>query len=107
MMFTYEPEAMTRFVSCLALTAEDLADNDEYQGHCLHYRQKISARAGSSGTGRSGNHVPTASGPGGRVAACIMREGGHGAGSPIFTEIIRPDTLRIAYNGAQIGLKCL
>ena len=44
MMFTYEPEAMTRFVSCLALAAEDLAENDEYQGHCLHYRQKISAR---------------------------------------------------------------
>ena len=40
------PEMMQHCEDCLELVAEDLADNNEYRGHCLHCRQEISAQGG-------------------------------------------------------------
>ena len=68
-MFIYEPAAVARYVSCLALAAEDLADNNEYQGHRLHCRQKISAQGGVEWCRAVRQPCPRAAGPGGRVGS--------------------------------------
>ena len=41
-----QPEAVGGCDDCLDLAAEDLADDNEYQGRCLHYRQAITAKGG-------------------------------------------------------------
>ena len=41
-----EPESVAGCDDCLDLAAEDLADDNEYQGRCLHYRQAITAKGG-------------------------------------------------------------
>ena len=46
-----EPESVVGCDGCLELVAEDLADNNDYQGRCLHCREPIAAKGGA---GRSG-----------------------------------------------------
>ena len=42
--WTDEPKAVAGCDDCLDLVAEDLADDNEYQGRCLNCRQVISAK---------------------------------------------------------------
>ena len=41
-----EPESVAGCEDCLELVAEDLADDYDYQGRCLHCRQVITAKGG-------------------------------------------------------------
>ena len=41
-----EPESVVGCEDCLELVAEDLADDNDYQGRCLHCRQVITAKGG-------------------------------------------------------------
>ena len=43
---TYEPAAVAGCTSCLELVAEDLADDSEYGGRCLHCRREITEPGG-------------------------------------------------------------
>ena len=43
---TDNPDDVTGCEPCLELVAEDLADDNEYGGHCLHCRREITARTG-------------------------------------------------------------
>ena len=42
--WTGEPETVGGCDECFELVAEDLADNNEYQGRCFHCRREIKAR---------------------------------------------------------------
>ena len=41
-----EPESVAGCDNCLESAAEDLADDNDYQGRCLHCRQVITAKGG-------------------------------------------------------------
>ena len=43
---TDEPEAVTGCDDCLEMVAEDLAEDNDYQGRCLHCRQDVAAKGG-------------------------------------------------------------
>ena len=43
---TQNPQDVSGCEPCLELVAEDLADNNEYGGHCIHCRREIAARGG-------------------------------------------------------------
>jgi hypothetical protein len=42
-----ELEAVAGYDDCLELVAEDLADDNDYQGRCFHCRQVITAKGGA------------------------------------------------------------
>ena len=41
-----DPAAVAGCADCLELVAEDLQDENDYRGHCLHCRREITARGG-------------------------------------------------------------
>ena len=41
-----EPEAAAGCDDCLELVAEDLADDNDYSGRCLHCAQEVAAKGG-------------------------------------------------------------
>ena len=41
-----ESESVAGCDDCLELVAEDLADDNDYEGRCLHCRQVITAKGG-------------------------------------------------------------
>ena len=41
-----DPAAVAGCADCLDLVAEDLQDENDYRGHCLHCRREITARGG-------------------------------------------------------------
>ena len=41
-----EPESVPGCGDCLELVAEDLADDNDYQGRCLHWREVFTAKGG-------------------------------------------------------------
>ena len=43
---TENPEGVSRCEPCLELSAEELADDNEYIGRCLHCRWEIASRRG-------------------------------------------------------------
>ena len=43
---TPDPQAVKGCPECLELVAEDLADHNDYRGHCLHCRAEITALGG-------------------------------------------------------------
>lgn len=43
---TDNPDDVTGWADCLELAAEDLVDDNEYGGHCLHCRREIAALGG-------------------------------------------------------------
>ena len=45
-VYSDDPGQVTGCEDCLELVSEDLKDNNEYRGHCLHCRQVISAEGG-------------------------------------------------------------
>ena len=45
-VYTDDPVGVTGCGDCLELVAEDLADDNEYMGRCLHCRQEITAHGG-------------------------------------------------------------
>ena len=45
-VYTDDPAAVSGCRECLELVAEDLCDDNEYRGHCLHCRQEITAPGG-------------------------------------------------------------
>ena len=44
---TENPDDVTGCADCLEMAAEDLADDNEYMGHCLHCRREVAARGGA------------------------------------------------------------
>lgn len=54
--WTGEPETVGGCDECFELVAEDLVDNNEYQGQCFHCRREIKAR----GRGRVAQGGPSA-----------------------------------------------
>ena len=45
-VYTDDPAAVSGCADCLELVDEDLDDDNEYMGHCLHCRQEITAQGG-------------------------------------------------------------
>ena len=45
-VYTDDPAMVSGCRECLELVAEDLDDENDYRGHCLHCQQEISARNG-------------------------------------------------------------
>ena len=45
-VYTEDPNQVHRCTDCLGIVAEDLQDENEYLGRCLHCRQKITATGG-------------------------------------------------------------
>ena len=45
-VYTDDPALVSGCIDCLALVDEDLDDDNEYRGRCLHCRQEIAARGG-------------------------------------------------------------
>ena len=43
---TQDPQQVVGCEECLELVAEDLADDNEYRGRCLHCRREITAQGG-------------------------------------------------------------
>ena len=44
--YTDDPKKVRGCEDCLELVAQDLADENEYRGHCLHCRREITAQGG-------------------------------------------------------------
>ena len=45
-VYTNDSALVSGCGDCLELVAEDLDDDNEYMGHCLHCRQEITAQGG-------------------------------------------------------------
>ena len=45
-VYTDDPAMVAGCSECLELVAEDLDDENDYRGHCLHCRQEITAQGG-------------------------------------------------------------
>ena len=43
---TDDPTTVAGCADCLELLAEDVQDQNDYRGHCLHCRQEITAQGG-------------------------------------------------------------
>ena len=106
-MFTYEPEAVVRCVSCMRSPPKTWPTTTSTRATVSSDGRKSAPGRGRVAPGGPAIMSPLRQDRVVESAACIMSGGGHGAGAPIITEIISPGALRIAYNGAQIGLKCL
>ena len=63
------PQDVSGCEPCLELAAEDLADHNEYGGHCLTAAGRSPPEAESLGVGRRSGPVPTAVRRDGRPAA--------------------------------------
>ena len=44
--YTDDPKKVRGCEDCLELVAQDLADENDYRGHCLHCRREITAQGG-------------------------------------------------------------
>ena len=45
-VYTDDPALVAGCADCLALVAEDLQDQNDYRGRCLHCRQEVTAQGG-------------------------------------------------------------
>ena len=45
-VYTNDPVAVAGCADCLELLAEDMRDQNDYRGRCLHCRQEVTARGG-------------------------------------------------------------
>ena len=62
-----DPAAVAGCADCLELVAEDLQDENDYRGHCLHCRREITARGGDSSPIRRPDNGDNDMGPATRI----------------------------------------
>ena len=72
-VYTDDPALVAGCADCLELVAEDLQDQNDYRGRCLHCRQEVTARAVWSGARWSASPARTAARPHGEEVtdSCI------------------------------------
>ena len=91
---TDEPEAVTGCDDCLELLAEDLAEDNDYQGRCLHCRQDVAAKGGVQwrrAVRRACPHCGQRGGNRSRRRFLFLR-------IPLEQEMIRPRNLEVELN---------